>query len=284
MTRSGFAPAKINMTLHVVGRRNDGYHELESLVAFANMGDDMSLDPGKPLALTVAGPFSEACGDNNLVLKAAQALLARLPGLKTGDFHLQKNLPVAAGLGGGSADAAATLRLLAGANALPADHPSLREAALAIGADVPVCLASKTALMRGVGEQIKPIVFPLLDAVLVNCGTPLTTRDVFSHFSPAPRQQTRMLEARPERFTDAIEWLKMGDNDLAPAARQLCPEITHVEKALGETQAALVRLTGSGATVFGLYPDKVAAHSAAANLQKNNPRWWVRAVRLGDNL
>jgi len=156
--RAEKAPAKVNLTLRVLGRRADGYHELESLVAFAGVGDALTFVPGDALTLIVSGPTAPAAGDNadNLVLKAARALAERIAGLTLGRFALSKRLPVAAGLGGGSADAAAALRLLAQANEIAPDDPRLMQAAQATGADVPVCLDPRPRLMRGVGE-----VYPL---------------------------------------------------------------------------------------------------------------------------
>src|SRR4051794_31128949 len=147
------APAKINLTLHVLGRRADGYHQLESLVAFAGIGDDLQLVPASRLSLQVAGPTAALAGSDadNLVLKAAHLLAERVTGLRTGAFHLTKRLPVAAGIGGGSSDAAAALRLLARLNDLPLSHPALQDAARLTGADVPVCLEPKARMMRGIG-------------------------------------------------------------------------------------------------------------------------------------
>jgi len=173
------ACAKINLTLRVFGRREDGYHELESLVAFADLADKLELEPARATALEISGPFAAACGPvaDNLVLKAAAALAARVGALQSGRFLLEKTLPVAAGIGGGSADAAAALRLLARLNGLAPDDPRLAAAALATGADVPVCLDSRSRIMRGVGDLLsEPFALPSLPALLVNPGTPLATR------------------------------------------------------------------------------------------------------------
>src|SRR6478752_6811396 len=164
------AHAKINLTLRVRGRRADGYHDLESIVAFAGCADKLTLEPGVPLGLDVRGPMAAACGHvaDNLVLKAAHALELRVPGLKLGRFHLEKHLPVAAGIGGGSADAAAALRLLARANSIPLDDARIIEAARATGADVLVCLVSLGCLMRGIGDDLSPLSVPRFPCVLVN--------------------------------------------------------------------------------------------------------------------
>ncbi len=195
------APAKINLTLRVLGRRPDGYHQLESLVAFADLADTLTLQPGGAGGLDIAGPFASACGPaaGNLVLKAVAALRERAAGLTAGRFALAKNIPVAAGLGGGSADAAAALRLLARANGLAARDPRLAAAALVVGADVPVCLDCRARIMRGVGDELAaPLELPPLSALLVNPGVALATRDVFARFAGTARQRagTRRRAAR----------------------------------------------------------------------------------------
>ena len=173
--------AKVNLSLRVVGRRADGYHDLESVVAFADCADRLTLEPGGELKLTTTGPLAEACGEmsDNLVFKAAKLLAEAVPGLKLGAFALDKVLPVAAGIGGGSADAAAALRLLARLNNLSLDDPRLQKVALATGADVPVCLFSRACDMTGVGEQLLPLALPSMPCVMVNPRVPVATKDVF---------------------------------------------------------------------------------------------------------
>src|ERR1700674_5949242 len=174
--------AKVNLTLRVVGRRVDGYHELESVVAFADCADRLSLAPGAALDLTMSGPLALACGEtsDNLVLKAAHLLGERVPGLKIGSFTLDKVLPVAAGIGGGSADAAAALRLLAQLNGLALDDQRLLGVALLTGADVPVCLASRPCDMTGVGETLLPLTLPIMPCVMVNPRVPVPTKGVLA--------------------------------------------------------------------------------------------------------
>src|ERR1700744_477631 len=173
--------AKVNLTLRVVGRRIDGYHDLESVVAFADCADRLTLAPGAALGLKTIGPLAEACGEisDNLVFKAAQLLAERVPDLRLGEFTLDKSLPVAAGIGGGSADAAAALRLLAQLNGLALDDERLIEVAQLTGADVPVCLASRACVMTGVGETLLPLTLPKMPCVLVNPRIPVATKDVF---------------------------------------------------------------------------------------------------------
>src|SRR6202046_2858352 len=175
------ARAKVNLTLRVVGRRVDGYHDIESVVAFADCADRLNLVPGPDLTLTTTGPLAQDCGEaaDNLVLKAAHLLGERVPELKSGEFTLDKVLPVAAGIGGGSADAAAALRLLARLNNLELDDPRLLEVALLTGADVPVCLASHPCDMTGVGETLLPLSLPKMPCVMVNPRVPVATKDVF---------------------------------------------------------------------------------------------------------
>jgi 4-diphosphocytidyl-2-C-methyl-D-erythritol kinase len=283
------APAKVNLTLRVIGRRADGYHELESLVAFARVGDRVDFAPGEALGLDVAGPFAAAAGNlaDNLVLKAARKLARRVPGLALGRFALRKELPVAAGLGGGSADAAAALRLLARANALALDDVRLADAACATGADVPVCLVVKARVMRGVGEVLAaPLRLPPLPAVLVNPGVPLATKDVFAAFARmgAPQGGTAFDGAALSGVSieAALAALAGGSNDLEPAAVALCPAVADALAALRATPACrLARMSGSGATCFGLYLSEAAAAAAARAITGGHPGWWVRATVLG---
>lgn len=278
------APAKINLTLRVIGRRADGYHELESLVAFADVADTLTLEPGPGVGLTVAGPFATASGDiaDNLVLKAQAALLAHVPGLKAGQFTLEKNLPVAAGIGGGSADAAAALRLLARVNALAFDDARLMTAALAVGADVPVCFASRACVMAGVGERLTPpLHLPKLPAVLVNPGVPLATRDVFSAFA-GPRAGALSHDQVPREPGALIEFLKMRGNDLTEAAVACAPVIGDVLAALDQLPGVLLtRMSGSGSTCFALFGSDGAAAAAAKRLAAEQPDWWAVATKVG---
>ena len=277
-----FAPAKINLTLRVIGRRADGYHELESLVAFAAIDDTLAFTPGAATTLEVTGPFAGVCGAtvDNLVLKAAAALAARVPGLAGGVFRLDKRLPVAAGIGGGSSDAAAALRLLARANGIAADDPRLAEAALAVGADVPVCLAAKARVMRGIGDVLSaPLALPALPAVLVNPGVPTATRDVFRAFAGLRGDATPLGEV-PR--TGLVDFLRAHGNDLTPAAIACVPVIGEVLSALSALAGArLARMSGSGSTCFALFDTAGAAAAGAAALASARPAWWVAATTLG---
>jgi 4-diphosphocytidyl-2-C-methyl-D-erythritol kinase len=279
------APAKVNLTLHVLGRRGDGYHEIESLVAFADIGDRLTFVPSDTLALDVTGPTAEAAGagGDNLVLKAARALAERVDGLRLGRFNLEKQLPVAAGLGGGSSDAAAALRLLARVNDLSLDDERVRAAARATGADVPVCLDPKARMMRGIGEILSdPFALPELPAVLVNPGVAVPTRDVFAALAAPPLTAP----ARAEDFfainTDAaalVSILAARRNDLEIPAIKLQAVIAEVLEALqASSHCLLARMSGSGATCFALFGSAGAAQEVAQRLQADHPGWWVRAT------
>ena len=281
--------AKINLTLRVLGRCPDGYHELESLVAFADVGDMLRLQTGAPLALEINGPYAEACGAaaDNLVLKAAAALSARVEGLRLGRFVLTKELPVASGIGGGSADAAAALRLLVHGNRQifsSADFTDSRvqEAALRVGADVPVCLSSRARIMRGVGEKLSdPLDLPLLPALLVNPGEPLSTRDVFAGFTAGQGGKTPLGDVPRERTT-LLEWLGQHGNDLTASAIACVPIIADVLGALSALPGArLVRMSGSGPTCFALFASTNEAAAAARLLQTERRDWWIHPTTLG---
>ena len=281
--------AKVNLTLRVVGRRVDGYHDLESVVAFADCADSLSLTPGAGLHLATSGPLAQACGEpeDNLVFKAAQLLSERVPGLVLGDFTLDKMLPVAAGIGGGSADAAAALRLLAQANGLALDDPRLIEVARLTGADVPVCLNSNACVMTGVGESLMPLSLPKMPCVMVNPRIPVATADVFKALGLRNGQlrvsATDVLRgtAWPEAgasLEDWVEALAAGSNDLEAPATRIQPVIGEVIAVLNASNGAwLARMSGSGATCFAIYENTADAKRAAQQIRLDHPGWWVHA-------
>lgn len=283
------ARAKINLTLHVLGRRADCLHDLESLVAFADLCDIVTLHPGQPLGLTVTGPTAQAAGPiaDNLVLRAANALAARVPGLKGGAFELIKQLPPAAGMGGGSSDAAAALRLLARANNLMTDDERLFAAAADVGADVPVCVRSTGTMMRGAGERLSPpIRLPSLHAVLVNPGIPAATAPVFAELGLKPGE----IRHTPQHCDVAdgmdaksfVAMLERCRNDLEAPAIRLVPEIADVlEQIRVQHRCQLARMTGSGATCFGLFPTMSAAFQAVRQIRKLRSHWWVQPAMIG---
>jgi 4-diphosphocytidyl-2-C-methyl-D-erythritol kinase len=277
------APAKINLTLRVFGRRADGYHELESLVAFADVADTLTLQPDAEDGLEVTGPFAGSSGPaaKNLVLKALVAARKHIAGLKAGHFLLEKKIPVAAGLGGGSADAAAALRLVARTNGLGVDDPRLMAVALAIGADVPVCFGSRARIMRGVGELLsEPIELPVLPAVLVNPRVPLATRDVFGKLAVA-RSGSDLADV-PREFDALIEFLKEHGNDLTPAANACAPVVGEMLGALHALPSVrLARMSGSGPTCFAVFGSQREAATAAQKLKDYRKDWWIQSATIG---
>ena len=282
------APAKVNLTLAVLGRRADGYHLLDSLVVFAAAGDRLTFALGGSFSLTVRGDTAGQAGpaESNLVSKAAKALAAEIPDLKLGRFTLDKHLPVAAGLGGGSSDAAAALRLLARANRIKLSDKRLLEVAARVGADVPVCVDPRPRRMRGIGEVLSaPLAIPKLAAVLVNPGVAVSTKDVFARLGLAPgaiRKRAGRAGALPRGRDSLIAYLADEGNGLEPAAIKLQPAIERVLNALrNERGCALARMSGSGATCFGLFVSARAAAAAARSLSAAQPRWWVKATALG---
>ncbi len=279
------APAKVNLYLRVLDRRDDGYHRIDSVIAFAAVGDILTASPADRIALEIDGPFAAALGggSDNLVLSAAHAL-AEEAGIRHGaTLSLTKNLPVAAGLGGGSADAAATLRLLARLWRLDIGPAALRRIALSLGADVPACLDGRTSRAGGIGEVLEPVpALPPMAIVLVNNGCPVETAAVYrartGPFSaPAPP---------PVRFADAVtaaRWLGALGNDLSDAARRIEPSISDALAAIeAEDGCLLARLSGSGATCFALFETAAAANAAASRLSAAHPGWWVRPSRFLD--
>jgi len=279
-----FAPAKINVFLHIGDRRADGYHELESLVAFADVGDDLLFEEADALSLRVDGPFgvSLAGEDDNLVLRAAHGVAALAGHDLPRRMTLTKNLPVASGIGGGSADAAATLR----AFLLEWRQEEIRladfvELAKTLGADVPVCFFGHSAWMYGIGDGIERTDLPELHAVLVNPGVSVATRDVFSKLTA--RSGVDALHW-PEGFAtadDVIAFLETVGNDLEASALVLAPVIGEALNALrGLDGIRLARMSGSGATCFGLFADQATAQAAAAQIVRDHPQWWVTPAIL----
>jgi 4-diphosphocytidyl-2-C-methyl-D-erythritol kinase len=269
------APAKVNLYLHVLGRRADGYHLLDSLVAFAGIGDTLSAELADTLSLRVHGPFAAALAGqpDNLVLRAAR-LLARAAGTTKGALlNLQKRLPIASGIGGGSADAAAALRLLGRLWQLPDDAGRLARLAEQLGADVPVCLRKQPARMQGIGERLEPApALPACGILLVNPGVALPTAEVF-RAREGPWSAPAILPLGWETVSAMVGDLGAFRNDLQPAAVSLQPAIGTVLSALAATSGCLLaRMSGSGATCFGLYPTVGAAERAADALP--DASWW----------
>lgn len=278
------ARAKVNLCLHVVGCRADGYHLLESLVVFPEIGDRLSVEPSAHLSLAIDGPFGpflSAAGDN-LVLRAAEALRSRGGVTRGAALHLEKVLPIGSGIGGGSSDAAAALRLLNAHWGLDLPRIALREIGASLGADVPACLSDDAVWMAGVGERLSPSpAAPGFWMTLVNPGRAVSTPAVFGalreKINPAP-------PPRPLRFQtlDAlIDWLAATRNDLEPPAERLAPEIAELRAVLAETSGCrLARMSGSGATCFGIFAKEAEALAAADRLRLARPGWWSVAARV----
>lgn len=282
---SVFAPAKVNLTLHVTGRRDDGYHELDSLVAFGAVGDDVTLVPAKETSLIVDGPEAGGVpsGGDNLVLRAASAL----PSAPAVAIRLTKRLPVSSGIGGGSADAAAVLRGLAelgtGEQAEDRDAAAHAAAALALGADVPMCLRSSDTRARGVGDRLTDVAaLPPLPALLVNPRVPVSTPDVFRGL--ASRSNPPMPDELPvwESVVDASAWLATQRNDLEVPAQSVAPVIAEVTGRLSAIPGCLfARMSGSGATCFALFATEAETREAAERIAAEQPDWWVSPTVLG---
>lgn len=292
------APGKINLSLRVLGRRVDGYHELESLVVFSDIGDELIFTPHPEIAFALSidmsalssGAGLESADQENLVLRAARSFQQKFTNpeknITGGQFHLIKRLPVAAGIGGGSADAAAALRILAKLNMIALDDPELVELALDLGADVPICLLGRASFMCGIGENITPLETPLLlHGVLVNPGHPLATRDVFDKLGLAKGQEIaashEIYQQKTVALEDVLARIALDGNDLEKPARGLMPEITQMLNALkGSHGCHYAAMSGSGASCFGLYAERAQAELAAGRIAKAYQSWWVQPVSL----
>ena len=281
---SSEAPAKLNLYLHVTGQRADGYHELDSLIVFAAPFDRVSAAPANQLSLEIIGPFAaelNAAGGQNLVEKAARQL-ARMAGVEpTARITLDKQLLVAAGIGGGSSDAAAALRVLTSLWRLDIDSAELHELALSLGADVPMCLHGKTCFAGGIGERLDSApLLPDCAMVLANPGLSLATPDVFRARSGAFSAPARFAEA-PADVAALVDLLAARRNDLEAPAKKLAPVIDHVLQALaGLPGSRLARMSGSGATCFALFEDASEATAAAEILRAQHGDWWVAPSRI----
>ncbi len=274
------APAKINLALHVTGRRPDGYHMIETLVVFAEAGDVVSVAAADRDHFKVTGRFADAVPRDrgNLVLAARDLLRSHAGASATPvSIGLEKNLPAASGLGGGSSDAAATLRALCRLWSL--DAGDLARLALPLGADLPMCLAARPLVARGIGEEIAPLAaFPALDLVLVNPGVPVSTPAVFSALASRenpPLPTPGALAAAG----DVVSYLQSTRNDLEPPAKALAPQIGEAHAELRHAGALFARMSGSGATCFGIFADADAAARAASAIAARRPGWYCVATR-----
>ena len=281
------ARAKINLTLRVHGRRADGYHLLESLIAFAAVGDDVTFEPGLARTVEMSGPYASAIAGSNLVETALAALAAADPILTLGRVSVDKQLPIAAGIGGGSADAAAVLRAVRRIN--PANGVDWEKLAAALGADVSVCLADRSSRVWGVGEHVEPVEgLPRLDAVLVcpQSDAPFgKTKSVFGRLAVGKAKTAKPPEPLPA-FSGAgalVDYMRGVVNDLRTPAHAVLPDSAEAEAALSaEAECLYVSLSGAGPTSFGLFPDASSAAAAAGRLHERHPHWWIAATILGD--
>ena len=268
------ARAKINLALHVTGRRCDGYHLLDSVVAFADIGDAITVEAAETLTLTLTGPQAAPLSpSDNLVLTAARALHPT----RGAHIILDKRLPVASGIGGGSADAAATLQALSQLWSLPLPGAA---STLRLGADVPVCLYGQSARMQGIGEVLTPLTLPACWAVLANPGIAVATADIFRALTQ--RQNPALTAAPPLPDPHSLaRWLGQQRNDLEPPAARIAPQITTTLTALrAQPGSLLARMSGSGATCYALFATQPQARAAARSLQTNHPAWWIQTTNL----
>ena len=278
MLNKQLAKAKINLCLHVTGQNMEGYHLLDSLVAFANYGDELVFHDNEKIEIVSEGKFGKDLSNikiqKNIIFKTLKSL-----NLSSGvKIKLQKNLPVSAGIGGGSADAAATLRGIFQQRNIPFPPDD----GLALGADVPVCIKSTTQRMQGIGEKLTDVkVFPKLAAVLVNSGDKVSTSVIFKLLKNKVNQDIGNLPNKKMTFTQTVHYLSELRNDLELPAFELIPNIKNVITLLNNSGSSLSRMSGSGATCFGLFADFELAKSAANNISTDNPNWWVQPVILG---
>ncbi|WP_192362560.1 4-(cytidine 5'-diphospho)-2-C-methyl-D-erythritol kinase [Mesorhizobium mediterraneum] len=281
--RALHAHAKINLALHVTGRRADGYHMIESLAVFTRFGDRVEIEIADSDGFSVSGRYASAVplDDSNLVVKARNALREQagprhMPPVA---IRLEKNLPVASGVGGGSSDAATVLRGLAETWRLDLDDADLARIGLSLGADVPMCLAAKPLIARGVGDELSAVPgFPALGLVLVNPGTAISTADVFNALSDRNNEGLPPLP-RSLDFHSIRNWLEITRNDLEPAARAIQPTVGKALSVLNKAGAGFARMSGSGATCFGLFETGNVAKRAAVDIRSRHPDWFVAATR-----
>lgn len=283
---SELAKAKINLSLEVIGRRRDGYHELNSLVAFAGAGDRLSFEKTGANDLIIKGPFASALEGENLILKASDYMLSQYPGISPGTFTLEKNLPIASGIGGGSADAAAAIRLLA--SQLPAGINGLNypELAKELGADIPVCLEQSAVIMSGIGETLTPVKeLPSLPCLLINPGIPVSTGEIFRRLNAPLVKQDHTPQISIPDLSDRdklLFYMKKHSNDLQAVAEEIEPLVRTVIRELEEQSGCLIaRMSGSGATCFGIFDSPEQAQSAATEIAESHREWWVQNSVIG---
>ena len=274
-----FAPAKVNLYLHVLGARADGYHKLDSLLVFCDLGDWVEVLAGDDLTVRVGGLFADDIGTENIVLRAATMLRDAFAITRGAAIRLSKVLPVAAGMGGGSSDAAATIRGLCRLWDLEPGVPEIVELAARLGADVPACLIARPVMVGGIGEQIiTHPTLPVMALALINPGIAVLSAEVYDRCHPLGPAIATAIEP-PSRLSTLIPWLTQRRNDLTPAARGLAPEIGEVLAFLESQRGCLLaRMSGSGATCFGIFERLDLAASATAVAARHYPQWWARTA------
>jgi 4-diphosphocytidyl-2-C-methyl-D-erythritol kinase len=280
---SEFAPAKINLSLHITGKRPDGYHALQSVVAFASCGDFIRAEHADTTSLDIEGVFADELtnnDENNLVLKALRSVEALIGRSLNLHITLEKNLPVASGIGGGSADAAAILRLLKTKLQDELQDEEFQKIAISLGADVPVCLLNKPSWVSGIGEIIEPLeCVPGYSILLMNPRKALATKEVFA--AHKAKRMFTSLKPSCENSDEFTTYIKTRQNSLQPAAISIMPEISQMLDAISDTpKCILSRMSGSGATCFGIYETKEQAEIAASELSKSFPTYWVSSAQL----
>ncbi len=290
-----FAPAKINLYLHVLGRVTNGYHALDSLITFFDIGDTITIKQNTPYGFTISGDFATSFpapdldhspNSSNLIIKAAWKMAEIAQQKIDFSIHLQKDLPLGAGIGGGSSDAAAIIHILCKHWDVPTNHPTIKELLKSLGDDVPVCFAKHTARLTGLGVDFKPApTIPKMPVALVHPGIACLTGHIFQTLNLQPGDHLTDPIPIPTSFPtqDALlTFLNTTDNTLYPAARKLVPAIENVILSLNaQTGCQLARMSGSGSCCFGIFKTAKDAHNAAVTLRKQNPDWWVRDGFLG---
>lgn len=279
---SELAKAKINLTLEVVGKRSDGYHELNSLVAFASCGDHLTFEKQDKQDLIISGPFAFGLEGENLILKAADFITSAYPDIQSGIFSLDKRLPVASGIGGGSADAAAAIRLLSAQIPGGLEGLDYAEIARELGADIPVCIEQKPVMMTGIGDILKPVggLVPLY-AVLVNPGVPVSTGEIFRRLNASEIREDESSQAVIPAFStfeDVLDYMTNHGNDLQVVAEDIEPAVVEVIKVIQEQEGCRIsRMSGSGATCFGIFEKHTQAQKAVSEISTSYERWWVES-------
>lgn len=281
------APAKVNLSLRVLGQRTDGFHQISSIVAFADIADVLELTPSTRASFAVSGPFAAAItADDNLVERAERAFREKCSSAQPARISLDKQLPVAAGIGGGSADAAAALRLMANANPGCVPAAEIEKIAASLGSDVVVCLASRAARMSGRGEKVTPLAaFPPLHVVLVNPGAALAAGEIYAALRAAPSngENAKSAETIPRLETahDVIAHMRETGNDLEAPAIAMAPVVGEVLSMIAETPGcAIARMSGSGSTCFGIYETAMQAETSAQIIAESYPDWWIKKAIL----